>query len=154
MIYFTDTNKNILEKQIKTNYKNLIIVTSVFVVLTTLTLILINVLTETFSLILEIIFSTIYFSYLLIFIQTLNNNKNILNLHNSMLKKEVSLKCTIKEILGTQTINKLLFKKILINVESTEKLVYLYDEIPLTFKEGDGVELVICKNLIKGWLDE
>lgn len=154
MIYFNETVKENLEKTIKKNHKQLIIVSFVFAVFTILCLISINWITETFSLILEIIISTFYGCYLLLFFQILNHNKNVLELHNSMLKNETTINCEIKEILGTQTINRLLFVKVLINTNDGEQIVFLYNEIKPFFSIGDSLVLVLCKNMIKGWLNE
>ena len=154
MIYFQPKDLELILKKVSFYKKNLVIFTPIYIILTILILILKNVLTIEFSLCLEIIVTTLYFSFLLIICQLINHLKNVINLYNSTNKKDTKIECVVKDISNQQTINRLLFKKIVVEAKDGEKILYLYDEFTLNFNVGDSVTFIVSKNIIKECYDE
>lgn len=154
MIYFQPKDLELILKKVSFYKKNLIVFTPIYIILTILILILKKVLTIEFSLCLEIIVTTLYFSFLLIICQLINHLKNVINLYNSTNKKDTKIECVIKDISNQQTINRLLFKKIVVEAKDGEKILYLYDEFTLNFNVGDSVTFIVSKNIIKECYDE
>ena len=154
MIFFTENDKNNLLKKINRYKKILFAIIVIFVILTIIPLLTINYLTETFSLVLEIIFSSLFFCYIILYIKQLMHVKNILDLYRILNLKETTYNCVIKNLSGEQTLNKLLFKKIIVTIENEDKIFYLYNQIKLDFYVGDRVNLIVSKNYIKGWFND
>ena len=117
MIYFKEDEKNKLINSNNKSLKLFVIFSIVFVLLTILLILIRNLIYKNISLITLIVISTIYFSYLLCFIQQYVHQKHIINLYNEVNKNEKIIEVVIDKILDTITINRLLFVKVIVKNE-------------------------------------
>jgi len=150
MIYFKEDKKNKLINSNNKSLKLFVVFSIVFVLLTILFLLIRNIIYKNISLIVLIIISTIYFSYLLCFIQQYMHQKHIINLYNEINKNEKIIEVVIDKILDTITINRLLFVKVIVKNEHFTKQLYLYEPFKNNIKENDTKTLIISGNYIKG----
>lgn len=150
MIYFKEDEKNKLINSNNKSLKLFVVFSIVFVLLTILFLLIRNLIYKNISLIVLIIISTIYFSYLLCFIQQYMHQKHIINLYNEINKNEKIIEVVIDKILDTITINRLLFVKVIVKNEYFTKQLYLYEPFKNNIQENDTKSLIISGNYIKG----
>ena len=150
MIYFKENEKNKLINSNNKSLKLFVVFSIVFVLLTILFLLIRNIIYKNISLIVLIIISTIYFSYLLCFIQQYVHQKHIINLYNEVNKNEKTIEVVIDKILDTITINRLLFVKVIVKNQNFSKQLYLYEPFKNNIQEKDIKTLIISGNYIKG----
>ena len=153
MIYFTGTEKqNILSKN-KNTIIILLSITSLFVIVTPLIVILNDKIGSNISMVLEIIISTLYLSYLLITIQFILNNKRLIALFDKLTASEEIIEGEIIENSQIITINQLTFIKILINTQDGLRQLYLFEQFKTKYNDDKFKKLIITGNYIKGELN-
>lgn len=150
MNYFKEEEKTNLINKLKKSKVIFLIVLSVFIIASILVLFLKNTIGNLVSLILLIIFSAVFFSYLLVYIQVYNFNKRLVNLYEKDSNNSSLITGTIKSILSINTINQLQYKKIIISTNDGDRQLFLYDALDITYEIGEKKVLKVCGNIIIG----
>lgn len=150
MLYFKEEDKTKLINNNKQLMKLFVVFSVFFVILSLLFIVIRNLIFNYVSLISVIILSTLYFSFLLCFIKHYNKQKRIIELYNKLSNNEKTINVVIKKVLDNITIDRLLFKKIIVEIQGKEKQLYLYEPFNITYRENDEKILIVSNNFIKG----
>lgn len=150
MNYFNEKSKSVLISKMKKSKIIFLIVLCVFIVVSLLVLLSKNIIGNTISLIILIVLTAIFFSYLLVFVQVYKLNKRIIELHNKEVDNTVLVTGTIKNILSINTINQLQYHRIVVETNDGDRQLFLYDGINVSYNIGDKKNLKVCGNIILG----
>lgn len=150
MIYFNKELKLNLTCQNKKTTTFFIIISIFFILSTVLTIIFKNSFGNTLSLILEIIISSFYFSYLLIYIKILFTNKRYIEFLTKLENSDELIEGIIKENSNNITINQMLFNKIVLETINGIRQLYLLNDLKINLNINEKKRFIISGNYIKG----
>lgn len=150
MIYFNKELKLNLTCQNKKTTTIFIIISIFFILSTVLTIIFKNLFGNTLSLILEIIISSFYFSYLLIYIKILFTNKRYIEFLTKLENSDELIEGIIKENSNNITINQMLFNKIVLETINGIRQLYLLNDLNVKLNINEKKRFIISGNYIKG----
>jgi hypothetical protein len=150
MIYFNKELKLNLTCQNKKTTTIFIIISIFFILSTVLTIIFKNSFGNTLSLILEIIISSFYFSYLLIYIKILFTNKRYIEFLTKLENSDELIEGIIKENSNNITINQMLFNKIVLETINGIRQLYLLNDLKINLNINEKKRFIISGNYIKG----
>ena len=150
MIYFNKELKLNLTCQNKKTTTIFIIISNFFILSTVLTIIFKNSFGNTLSLILEIIISSFYFSYLLIYIKILFTNKRYIEFLTKLENSDELIEGIIKENSNNITINQMLFNKIVLETINGIRQLYLLNDLKINLNINEKKRFIISGNYIKG----
>ena len=150
MTYFKEENKNKILNKNKKSKVIFLILLSVYIILSLLFVIFRKQIGNNISLVILIALTSIFFSYMLVFVQLLNFHKKELELYEKANSNYSYIKGTVKDILAITTINQLPYIRILLNTDSGERQLFLYKGLNISYNINENKNLMVIGNIILG----